>query len=426
MKNRKTIFNTILLFILLLTIIGVFLSCSGKKMNNKESQNLSESQVAKKQYVCSMHPKVIQDKPGDCPICGMSLIEKVTDKNPADSLLNDVVLPVNESVLSNIATVNPVQENLPLVIKAPGIINFDSRTIRMVSARFGGLIERSYVKFQFQRIKKGQKIYEIYCPDIYTEKWNYIKSIRMYPDNDNQTVEAREWLKQLGLTSSQIESLKRSVKPEYHLAVYSDADGYAVPVDFDADKYYSFENNTITNETGGKWLGLNDGTTIETGTSLFKIIKGNSLRADLKVKTEEIGLLRKGQRVTFTTDVTSGKKIEATINQLEPLNGGVFQLVKVYFSNKGGDLNPGRQIRAEIQTGNHKSMWLPETTVINMGQQKSVFVKHNNKFIPTVIKTGLHSGSKIEILSGIDRKSSVALNASLLIDSDGIIAQVRN
>ena len=65
MKNRKTIFNTILLFILLLTIIGVFLSCSGKKMNNKESQNLSESQVAKKQYVCSMHPKVIQDKPGD-------------------------------------------------------------------------------------------------------------------------------------------------------------------------------------------------------------------------------------------------------------------------------------------------------------------------------------------------------------------------
>jgi Cu(I)/Ag(I) efflux system membrane fusion protein len=423
-KNKKAIVNTILLLMLLILIIGVFLSCTGKKGIDKESQNKYEHVSSLKQYVCSMHPQVVKDKPGDCPLCGMSLIEKIVDKNPADSSLNDVVSPVNELVLSNISTVNPVADNLPLNIEASGIINIDSRRIRMISARFGGLIEKSYVKFQFQRIRKGQKIYDIYCPNIYAEKWNYIKSIQISPDKDNQTIEAREWLKQLGLTSSQIESLKRSVKPDYHLAVYCEADGYAVPADFDAEKYFSSENSNATNETGSKGIGLNDGITIETGTPLFKVVDVKWLRADLKVKTGEVGLLRKGQKVIFSTDITSDKKFEATISQIEPLNGGIFQLVKVFFTDKNGVLIPGRQIQAKIQTGKHKSIWLPETAVVNLGQRKSVFVKHNNNFIATVIKTGIHIGNKIEILSGIEQSSKVALNASLLIDSDGIIAQI--
>jgi len=120
-------------------------------------------------------------------------------------------------------------------------------------------------------------------------------------------------------------------------------------------------------------------------------------------------------------NTTSGKKIEASVSQIEPLNGGVFQLVKVYFSDKDGILFPGRQIQANICTGKNKSIWLPETTVVNLGQHKSVFVKYKNKFMATVIKTGIHSGSKIEILSGINQNSNVALNASLLIDSDGLI-----
>ena len=425
MKKRKILLLNNLFFLTLLliqiSVIGGIVSCTGKKMNAHDSQNKLENEPAKKQFVCSMHPQVVQDKPGDCPLCGMSLIEKIVDKNPADITLNDVVLPVNESVLSTITTVNAVQENLPLTIETPCIINFDSRKIRLISARFGGLIEKSYVKFQFQRIRKGQKIYDIYCPDIYTEKWNYIKSIQTYPDKDELTVEAREWLKQLGLTKAQIESLKRSVKPDYHLSVYSDADGYVVPADFDAEKYFSTEGNTINNQKEGKGVGLNDGITIETGTPLFKLVDIKSLRADLKVKTEEIGLLRKGQKVIFSTNATSGKKFEAIISQIEPLNGGVFQLVKVFFTDKDGVLIPGRQIQANVLTGNHKSVWLPETTVVNMGQRTSVFVKQENKFMATVIKTGIHSGNKIEIVSGLNQNSKVALNASLLIDSDGLI-----
>ena len=371
----------------------------------------------KEQFVCSMHPEVVKDEPGDCPICGMSLIEKIElDKNSVDSLLNDVVRPVNESVLGSVTTVSPLYAEIPLIIEASGIINYDPRKIRSVSARFGGLVEKSFVKYQFQPIRKGQKIYEIYCPDIYLRNWNYVKMIQMYPDQDNLTVEAREWLSLQGLTKEQVESLKRNVKPDYHLAVYSDADGYAVSADFDPQTYSEGSNQS----TGG-FLGFNEGLTIETGTQLFKVLDIKSLRIDLKVRTEDIGLLQKGQKVIFTVAGSSGQKIKATISQIDPLNGGLFQLVKVFFKDNESILLPGRKIQAQIQVDIHESLWIPRTALVNLGQHQSVFVMHDGKFMATAIKTGLRSGDNIEILSGIDQNTKIALNALLLTDSDGLI-----
>lgn len=381
---------------------------------------------SKKQFVCSMHPEVIQEEEGDCPICGMSLIVKIEhDLNSADSMLMEVVLPVNESVLGNVAIVNPVEENLPLMIETFGIINYDSRTIQTISARFSGLVERSFVKYQFQPIRKGQKIYEIYCPDIYTEGWKYLRLIQAYPDRDDLTVEAREWLQLLGLTPGQIDSLKRVKKPDYHLTVYSEAEGYAVSADFDPETYFSSSGNgepangDIPSGRGG--IGFSDGLTIEVGAPLFKIINFHSLRADLKVRTEDVGILKKGQKVVFTDATFPDRKFEALVNQIEPLNGGLFQLVKVYFKDPQGQMKPGRQIQGQILPGDHTCLWVPRSSVFNMGQNQSVFVMQNGRFVPTSIKTGMRSGDQIEVLWGIDQHSVIALNASLLNDSDSFI-----
>jgi membrane fusion protein, copper/silver efflux system len=379
----------------------------------------------KKQYVCSMHPEIVQDKPGDCPICAMALIEKIDhDMNMADSTLNDVVSPVNLSVLGSIETVMPVQTELPVSVKAYGAINWDPGRIKTISARYGGVIEKSFVKYQFQPVRKGEKIFEIYCPDIYLERWNYIKLVQMYPDQDNLTVEAREWLSLLGLTAGQIDSLKHSAKPNYHLAVYSETDGYAVSSDFDPEKYTSDSEDPAdsqVNATGRNNIGLNDGVTVETGAPLFKIIDRNSLRADLKVKTEEACLLKKGQKVNLTDPSSPDKKIEATISLIEPLNGGYFQIVKVYTGNKEGLLLPGKLIQATISAGIHSGLWVPLSAVYNLGQHQAVFELKNNRFIAAPVKTGLRSGEMVEILEGIEKGTEIALKATLLTDSDGFI-----
>jgi len=408
MKKFNTI-TGISIFLLLLFILAS-LACS--RHRRIESQQEQTALSKKKQYVCSMHPEVIRNEPGDCPICGMFLIEKIEqDKNSFDTSLTDIVRSVNESVMASVKTVTPEQAALPLVIEAFGIINYDPRKIITISARFGGLIERSFVKYQFQHVNKGQKIYEIYSPDIYTAKWNYVKLLQAYPDRDDYTREALEWLNILGLSKGQIDSLKRTVKPDYHLAVYSYGEGYAVPGDFDPG----------TSIAGTGSIGLNDGITVETGTPLFKLIDVRSLRVDLKVKTEDGSLLSRGQKVIIIDTANSGRQFVGAIDQIEPLNGGIFQTVKVYITDNERLLLPGRQIKAQIMAGIRDGLWVPVSAVANLGQRRSVFVMDGNKFVAMEIGTGVRSEDKIEILSGIDQNSRIAEKALLLIDSDGFI-----
>jgi len=96
-------------------------------------------------------------------------------------------------------------------------------------------------------------------------------------------------------------------------------------------------------------------------------------------------------------------------------------LVKVYVIDQEKLLLPGRQIQAYIQAGNRNALWVPKSAIVNLGQKRLVFLLKDKIFAAINIKTGLQSADQIEVLSGIDQSSTIALNASLLTDSDGFI-----
>lgn len=424
MKKKLYKITGISLFLLLVFILA---TAAYLRLRGPGQDTETTAERGSKVYVCSMHPQVIRDAPGDCPICGMFLIEKIDqDKNSFDPSLKDIVRPVNETVLASVMTVSPEEAALPLLIEASGIINYDPRKIKTISARFGGLIEKSFVKYQFQHINKGQKIYEVYSPDIYTQRWNYVKLIQAYPDRDDLTKEALEWLYLQGLSKGQIDSLKRATtRPDYHLAVYSPGEGYAVSRDFDPESFFSTgfreDNNPENTLAGTGSIGLNDGIAVEKGDPLFKLIDVRSLRVDLKVKTEDGTLLRRGQQVVITDAANPDRHFKGIISQIEPLNGGLFQSVKVFITDNERLLLPGRQIKAQILAGQREGLWLPVTAVVELGQRRSVYVLEDNKFIATEVRTGVRSGDMVEILSGLDKDSKIAGKALLLIDSDGFI-----
>ncbi len=140
MASKYLKISGVLIFILVAIIItGVAL----RRHGGNGGREGKADQAAAKKYVCSMHPQVIRDTPGDCPICGMFLIDLVDqDGNRYDSTLTDIVMSVNESVMGHVKSISPEYDTLPIVIEAHGIINYDPRTIRTVSARFGGHIEK--------------------------------------------------------------------------------------------------------------------------------------------------------------------------------------------------------------------------------------------------------------------------------------------
>ena len=115
---------------------------------------------------------------------GMDMSTKNYDTTVIESYLFEVTNPVNEVVISNQETIRPLMKELGNDISAEGYISFDERRNNKISARFGGRIEKLYVKYNYQYVKKGQKIMELYSPEINTIEEEYIHHITTLSDKN--------------------------------------------------------------------------------------------------------------------------------------------------------------------------------------------------------------------------------------------------
>ena len=129
---------------------------SDKKVDHTQHTNADKG---KELYTCSMHPQIIRDKPGNCPICGMQLVKKEMDAASITGVqLASLLKPTNQYVISTISVTAIKKEEVVTKIDALGRVEYDTRMIGNISARINGRIEKLYVRYKYQYIKAGQKI----------------------------------------------------------------------------------------------------------------------------------------------------------------------------------------------------------------------------------------------------------------------------
>ena len=126
-------------------------------------------------YTCSMHPQIIRDKPGNCPICGMTLVKKVIDNHAIEDYnIENVIKPTDNFVVGKFQTITAIDSTLSGEINLPGTVAYDPNSAVNIAARISGRIEKIYVNFKYQRINKGQKLFDLYSPELLTEQENFI------------------------------------------------------------------------------------------------------------------------------------------------------------------------------------------------------------------------------------------------------------
>ena len=145
-----------------ISLVLLFLLAACK---NQPAQTMAQNTSKKVQYTCPMHPQVLEDHPGTCPICGMALVKRSGQTSAGAGIdLHTVLTPVNSSVVSGVPAVTPVLKTVDDTLSADGYLDFDTRTFNNIAARFSGRIEKLYIKYAFQEIHKGQRIMDIYSP----------------------------------------------------------------------------------------------------------------------------------------------------------------------------------------------------------------------------------------------------------------------
>lgn len=431
------------------------MKCEGEKTYDKPGpcpvcgMDLVEKKEAasaeKAVYTCPMHPQIQKDQAGSCPICGMDLVKKGgvvegAPLSPNDSLAI-LVKPTYEYVLSGVKTTQPEQRSQKLVVNAFGFLSYDAQVLNSIAARFGGRIERQYVRYPFQAVSKGQKIMDIYSPEIVTAQQNLIFLLQNDADNQILIESARQRLSLLGLTSEQIKTVEQSKKPTMQLSIYSPFSGVIVergvggsaPMPSPSGGSGSMSSGMGSSKTTSSIappptaqngeLTLKEGMYVQKGQRLFDVQSTGTVWAMLEFYPTDVPKVKVGQSVMIMLENNEENQLFGKINYLEPMISANNRnpRARVYLSNPNGKLKIGSLVKASINAGSQEALWVPTTALLDMGRTKTAFVQEKGAFRSRTVKTGLQQGGWIQILSGLSTQETIAENAQFLMDSESFV-----
>lgn len=435
--------------LLLLAALLMFAGCKEKKDSTGATQ---KQRREAQQYTCPMHPQIVQDGPGKCPICGMDLVPKTTSGTGAvDTGLAHLLKPVNEQVVARTTTVEPESGMRIFSVNLQGRITYDTRQQTSIASRVGGRIEKLYIKYNYQPVRAGQLIMEIYSPDLTAAQRELIFLSRGGGDRSTMLPKARQRLQLLGMQPSQIDQVLRTGKVLYRVPVYSKGSGYILEKS-SASVPPSVQPTTSAASGGGDGMGgmgggtsgggmsgggstsqapaenspllLREGQYIGAGQTIFTVYSNSSLVAEFAFNPDLASQVKRGQKLVFRKSSDPKTVYTGSIGLIQPTfrAGQSFTLARVYVTDNRFQI--GQLVSANIPVVG-RGWWVPASAVLQLGTRAVVFKKEGNVFVPKTVNTGMRNEGLVQIMEGVSGWQ-IAKNAAYLVDSESFIRITSN
>ncbi len=362
-----------------------------------------------------------------------------TSSRLSDSLkIGSLVMPANYQVISSQKSVKPVKKAGTSEINARGYISLDERRNNKVSLRISGRIEKLYIKYEFQYVKKGEKILELYSPELNTYQEELI--FLMKGNNDSSlALKAEEKLRLLGITQSQINDIKKTGKTFSTISIYSTQNGYVFfkpssrqssMTTSATNKMNSMSNvNNATNSVVSSNDQMREGNYVNKGDVLFWMNDLEFVWAMIAVDNSHQQELKIGSKVLLISELYKKDTISGTINFLEPVyqQNQNFIISRIYLKNSNKKYKINSLLEAKISLNNSPFLMVPYSSVLFLGKRKIVWVlkgktEGNNKiFEARDIITGLMHNGMIEIKTGLTLNEEIAIDSGYLLDRESLI-----
>jgi Cu(I)/Ag(I) efflux system membrane fusion protein len=381
-------------------------------------------QAAEDIYTCPMHPQVIEHHPGNCPICGMTLVKKeftAAEAKNASVDLHTLLRPTNSAVVSGIPVTTLQQASPSLSIAALGRVDYDTRRVQTIAARISGRIEKLYVKYRYQHVHMGDKIMDIYSPELLTAQQDLLFILHNDHGNVPLLDAARTKLELLGMDAQQLQQVIESGKPSYKVTVYTHYTGHIHEAGNMTEVSGDSRPMDVSKEMGE--LPIKEGMYVQKGQTVFQLFNTDQSWIILNIFAGSSSLVKPGSSVTITPETAPDKPFQATISYIEPFyrEDSKTLTARVYFDNASKMLPIGSQVKATIRAATGPGAWLPREAVLSLGLHQVVLKRENGLFQVSAVKTGITTDSLIQITSGLSAQDSVAANAQFLMDSESFI-----
>lgn len=371
------------------------------KSNNGVVQDDSGKTV--KYWYDPMVPNQKFDKPGKSPFMDMQLEPKYANTG-------------SEGEEGGVAISSQTAQNLGFRLEevstksfgesfsAVGRIEPDERRFYVVQTRVPGFVERLLVRAVGDPVKKGQKIAEIYAPDLLAAQQEYLTLLSLNNiDNDNSLKKAaRNRLKLLGMTEGEISSITKAGKSSPRFGLYAPASGVLTE------------------------LGVREGGQLMAGSSLMQISDLFQVWVIAEVPERDAARLKPGMSADVELQSLPGEVFKGKVGYLYPMLNDTSRTlqIRIELPNKDNRLRPGMYANVGFTGQIHEALSISTETIIATGKRKIVIVKEKNGYRPVEITTGQERDNYTEILDGLMEGEQVVASGQFLIDSEASLSGV--
>ena len=449
--------NKLIIVAVILSGMGLFVtSCS--QTEDQTSQTTESAMADSHQlYTCGMHPNVIQEGPGNCPICGMKLTplngggeatstetsaksageKKILyyrapmdpsyiSPKPGKSPMGMDLVPVYEGEEAFGATVkiNPVVEqnmgvrtaqverrNLYREIRTVGRVDYDESLISHIHTKFSGWVEKAYVNTTGEKVNQGEKLVDIYSPQLvtaqqeYLDAYNTLKTIGQNVDpairsNASAMLQSsRIRLEYFDISDDQIKALEQTGQVKKTVTIQSPFEGYVV------------EKHVV------------DGMEVKPGMQMYTIADLSEIWVYADIYEYELPWLAKGQKAEMSLSYLPGETFSGIVNYVYPYLDSKSRTIKarLKFSNPKMTLKPGMYANIKIESSPIKNVVaVPLEAVLFSGERSLLFVSlGEGRFAPRTVVVGMESGNGYyEIKAGLQAGETIVLSGQFLLDSE--------
>ena len=362
----------------------------------------------KQMFQCPMHPQIIQDHPGTCPICGMDLVP-MDGSGASLAGMEDhaaITIDAERQQLIGLRTEKVAEGVVSGELRALGRVAVDETRVRKVNVKVEGFVEKLFVDFVGKPVAKGQPLFSLYSPDFVSAQREYLLALQTQKSLSGGSLQgsggellesARRRLSLWDVPKETIDHLEQTGEIQKALTLRSPISGVV----------------TVKN--------VMEGARITPADILFEITDLSRVWVQVDVYEAELSRAKVGMPAEMTTQASPGKTFKGRVAFVDAVMDPKTRTAKarVEFPNPKGELKPEMFGDVLLKGQGRKGLIVPLDAVLDAGTTKVVFVSlGEGKFEPREVSTGTSIGEKVEIRSGLLAGEEVVVRANFLVDSE--------
>jgi Cu(I)/Ag(I) efflux system membrane fusion protein len=359
-----------------------------------------------KVWVCPMHPEIMQDHPGTCPICGMELVES---RNPA---AHDHSVHVDSASIQKLgvrlasARKSPISQE----IRAYGNVTADESAMYNVHSNFDGWIKKSYIHSIGQHIEKGQVIYEIYSPELIMQQKEYLNFMsrrnQILQTIGDVRLQENEYVMDLLMQLSRERT--KFIYENIGVDTIQKIEDSRQPVE--VVKILAGESGVVTQ------INAREGSFATPSATLFTLANVSKVWVTVTLYPDQAEQVKNGDEVTIISP--DNQAIKSRLSFVNPVADNNKVSARMEMDNSQLHLRPGSFVGVTIHARPHEALVVPGSAVLRTGEGNVVMLhRGEGHFLPVYVDTGIENEDAIEITDGLQPGAEVAVNGQFLLDS---------